>query len=1093
MMKTPLVLSLALLFIGISHSQAALRISEIVADNEASLLDIDQEAPDWIEIHNPDDMAVSLDGYFLSDDPDNLTRWAFPEVEIPAGGYLIVFASGKDRRDPTGELHLNFRLSASGEYLALVNGGGTQIVSAFTPRYPPLGTDHSYGWVEIDDGGSYEISNQPSPGEANATNVVLFSLESQAFTDSLSLELSSPSGEGIRYTVDGSEPSLFSGKNYSGPIAINETTLIGAKAGGGPLYTNVFIRITPELAEMSSNIPLVIADASKSLNQTSLAEMAIAIIEPSGEDQRARMISEFTLASRGGIRTRGETSNSFPKKPLRFEFWDGKDEDRALSPLGLPADGDWIMNARYEFDRTLMHNAWIYELSNELGQWAPHTRFVELYLNDDDSPVSVDDYNGIYTFMETISRGNDRVDIDRMEASVTEEPDISGGYLFKKDKDDPGVWRFNGGGESGLQMVYPREEERSDRVHQASWLGSHLTEMNNAILDHGSDPENGYPKYIDTQAWIDHHLLNFLPNNVDALRLSAYFHKPRGGKVVAGPVWDFDRSAGGPSDGRINNPLQWGDGGGGTAFFVRGNHGTPVWWENLFDNPDFMQQWLDRWYELRHTEMVTASWDDTPLPAFSEANINRIFDHMAETLAEAQERNFDRWSARGPRNASQLRYSDVGGHEGEVEYIKGWLKARIDWIEEQFIQVPAYTPAEAAQSGETNVTIKAGGSVFKKVDVYYTLDGSDPRASGGEPSVQSVKYDNPLTLTSSLRLKSRRIDNTVERDRWGPPLQWSGLADTYFFIDTVPVTASNVVISEIMYHPADPTEDEIAAGFTNDDDFEFVELLNISNDRVDFASAKLRGAADFDFSDGTVLDPGARLVLVSNAEAFAERYGTEITPAGVYRNQLGNAGATIRLRDYRNAIVREFAFEDDAPWPEEADGEGRSLVLTSPDNNPDPAIAASWNAGETTNGTPGAAESNEGGGNPGEPSGFDAWLAGQFDASQLADATVSGPNADADGDYLPTLAEYYLAGHALVSEPDKLPTISRQGQIEYSRQSGITDVTVTVEISVDLNQWEDATAQFESSVVTKGGTEFVTLTHKSDLVGAQYVRLRFTK
>ena len=1068
-------LFLFLLLTPLFGTLAAPVISEIVASNDSGLKDEDGEHTDWIELYNPESTAFDLDGHFLSDSPDDPEKWTFPDVTIPGNGYLVIFATGKDRTNPEANLHTGFKLSSGGESVVLTTPEGETLSSVI---FPPLAADHSY--VRLED--EYAISNSPTPGEANATNVVLFSLKGQAFTDSLILELTSPGSAPIRYTVDGKGPTLFNGRDYMGPITIDETMLIAAIAGGGPLTTEVFIKVDPELAERTSDIPLVIADASSGLNQTTLKDMAFAVIEPS-TDGRARLVSEFSLGSRGGIRTRGETSNSFPKKPLRIEFWDGNGDDRDLSPLGMPAESDWVLNARYSFDRTLMHNAWIYELSNELGQWAPRTRFVEVYLNDDDDPVSESDYQGIYTFLETIDRGGDRVDVERMESSVSEEPGVTGGYIFKKDKTDPGTWNFSGGGE-GLQMTYPPEEEKADRGAQAAWLTAHLNGVAAAIRDNGSDPETGYPSVINVNAWLDHHMLNFLTNNVDALRLSAYFHKPRSGKLVAGPIWDFDRSAGGPSDGRIANPLQWGDGGGGTAFFERGNHGTPVWWENLFENSDFTQEWVDRWYALRTSVMVTPTWDPeaTPLPAFSDANIARIIDHMAAEIMEAQERNFAKWTSAGPRSAGQLSYSDGGGFEGEIEHIKGWLKARAEWVEEQLIYLPHFEPTEPVHNGPVSVKIKTGGTLFKPALAYYTTDGSDPRFPGGDTNPDATPVGGSVTLNESGRLSARRVDDTYEPDRWGPDLHWSGLGSQYYFVDTVPADTSNLVVSEIMYHPANPTAAETAAGYTDDDDFEYVELLNISNDRVDLSEARLDGSMSYRFPDRTILEPGERLVLARNPAAFAARYGNAVV-TGTYDGQLGNGGDTITVLGYEGTPIREFSYMDNSPWPDMADGDGKALVLKSPATNPDPAQASQWTTG---NGTPGAPEPGEGGGGD---SPYDIWLAATFSEAERGDSAISGPEADPDGDGLPTLAEYLVGGDPFRAEPGKTPVLSYNNatlEIRYETAADASGVDVKVETSDDLRQWSEVT----SVVETVGQT----VTHSVDSPATmKFVRLKLTK
>jgi len=126
-------------------------INEFVARNDSEpplrngdLLDEDGDASDWIEIYNPSDEAINLDGWFLTDEADDLEKWEFPSVEISRGGFLVVFASGKDRRDADGQLHTNFQLRAGGEFLALVRPDGLTIEQAYD-EYPPQFAGISYG------------------------------------------------------------------------------------------------------------------------------------------------------------------------------------------------------------------------------------------------------------------------------------------------------------------------------------------------------------------------------------------------------------------------------------------------------------------------------------------------------------------------------------------------------------------------------------------------------------------------------------------------------------------------------------------------------------------------------------------------------------------------------------------------------------------------------------------------------------------------------------------------------------------------------------------------------------------------------------
>jgi hypothetical protein len=120
-------------------------ISELMAANAHTLADETGAHPDWIEIHNPGAAPVNLAGWYLTDSPGRLTQWRFPATNLVAGGYLVVFASGRDCRVPGQPLHTNFKLAEDGEYLALVRPDGATVAHAYAPKYPPLLRDVSCG------------------------------------------------------------------------------------------------------------------------------------------------------------------------------------------------------------------------------------------------------------------------------------------------------------------------------------------------------------------------------------------------------------------------------------------------------------------------------------------------------------------------------------------------------------------------------------------------------------------------------------------------------------------------------------------------------------------------------------------------------------------------------------------------------------------------------------------------------------------------------------------------------------------------------------------------------------------------------------
>jgi len=136
------VFALAALFAVSLRTEAAVIINEFLAENDGLLSDADGESPDWIELRNTAANVTNLAGWHLTDTPTNLTKWTFPSTNLFANGYLLVFASGKDRTNGP-QLHTNFRLENGGGYLALVQPDGVTIASEF--NYPQQHRNVSFG------------------------------------------------------------------------------------------------------------------------------------------------------------------------------------------------------------------------------------------------------------------------------------------------------------------------------------------------------------------------------------------------------------------------------------------------------------------------------------------------------------------------------------------------------------------------------------------------------------------------------------------------------------------------------------------------------------------------------------------------------------------------------------------------------------------------------------------------------------------------------------------------------------------------------------------------------------------------------------
>jgi hypothetical protein len=247
--------------------------------------------------------------------------------------------------------------------------------------------------------------------------------------------------------------------------------------------------------------------------------------------------------------------------------------------------------------------------------------------------------------------------------------------------------------------------------------------------------------------------------------------------------------------------------------------------------------------------------------------------------------------------------------------------------------------------------------------VYYTTDGTDPRGPDGQPSVSAtlLQGGGTLTVNESTRIIARNFDdsfrgpesNIVLTD-WSGPIQY----------DLVTVTPS-LVISEINYHPADPTAAELATQAPNDpdfvaDDFEFIEIHNPGPVAANLVGVKLSDGVDFDFYQGSVesIAPGGRALVVANPAAFAARYGNNLPVIGQFTGNLNNTGEDVDLMMGTGSVIFTVSYGDSDPWPEAADGLGATLELKNSNVAKDAQSKwYSWRSSTVNRGTPGAANS----------------------------------------------------------------------------------------------------------------------------------------
>jgi hypothetical protein len=280
------------------------------------------------------------------------------------------------------------------------------------------------------------ISSQANAAKKKTfgTTVPVISPKGGVFASSVVVTLTSGLKE-IRYTLDGSEPGTNS-TLYSAPILLTNTALIKVRGfestNGGAVAMESFTFIDANVAGFNSTLPLVVVDTFGSVIPTATNATHWIKIFNAPSNQRATLTNAMEFAGAIKLKPRGFTSLRYPKRSLTMELVDAEGEESPASLLGMPADSDWVLYAPYP-DKTLMRDVLAYELSNKLGHYAARTRYVEMFINDSTNKLARAHYAGVYVLEEKVKIGKHRVAIQKLSAKDNAEPDITGGYLFKKD------------------------------------------------------------------------------------------------------------------------------------------------------------------------------------------------------------------------------------------------------------------------------------------------------------------------------------------------------------------------------------------------------------------------------------------------------------------------------------------------------------------------------------------------------------------------------------------------------------------------------------------------------------------------------------
>ncbi len=387
------------------------------------------------------------------------------------------------------------------------------------------------------------------------------------------------------------------------------------------------------------------------------------------------------LQSEGKLKVRGNHSAMLSKLQYRIKLLNEKEEKNRVSILGMEPSDDWILNGT-QSDRTYLRTYLAMNFMGTLQAATPDVRFCEVLIKEGDKYL----YQGIYMFLEPVSRGIGRVEIGKYNPAEIQIP-----YIARRDRyDEEGImldtylanrpdkrkdWGMDLENEAMLELIYPKEdvvtEDSITRIEQE------IDEFERILYSKDLSTFVRYRQYIDMDSFCDYFLLNEFMASYDAGLHSTYFYKDSVGKITMGPVWDFDGGAD-----NVTNTL---------ARYDYILMDARPWFEQMVKDPVFVNKLVSRYEQLRSGLL-------------SDENIETKIEETISYLGNAIERDSIRWQAEyvghfpvlKEEESGLLIERDTSSCEKEAKRLEDFLILHARYIDQNLPYIRQYWDEEAA-------------------------------------------------------------------------------------------------------------------------------------------------------------------------------------------------------------------------------------------------------------------------------------------------------------------------------------------------------------------------------------------------------------